>query len=76
MPYRVVSPRRVGDRLVLEIELPSTGEPSKSGRAENLIDPIPWLHIVDEADELDIKIAVCRRYRTALRRGGSHGTGR
>ena len=62
MPYGSVSVRRSGNKLILEIDLPPVGEPSKSGLAENLVNPRPWIDFVDGDEELGIKLTVCRPY--------------
>jgi hypothetical protein len=62
MAYGSVSVRRAGNKLILEIELPPVGEPSKSGRAENLVNPRPWIDFADGDGELGIKLTVCRPY--------------
>lgn len=62
MPYGVVTARRVGRRIIIEVELPDRGEPSERGRAENLVDPRLWRDLEDENDHLGIKMTVCRPY--------------
>jgi hypothetical protein len=46
--------------LVIEVELPDSGELSQRGRAENLVDPAMWHDYEDEQEFLGIKLAVCR----------------
>ena len=62
MPFGTVNTRRIGRRIVIEIELPDHGEPSDSGRAENLVDPRAWRGFDDEYGRLAIKMTVCRPY--------------
>jgi len=60
MPYSTPSVYRVGNKLVIEVDLPSSGELSQRGRAENLIDPTVWHDYEDEQESLGIKLTVCR----------------
>lgn len=63
MPYGTVTARRIGRRIIIEVELPDRGEPSERGRAENLVDPKVWRDLADENDWVGIKMTVCRPYR-------------
>ena len=63
MPFGAVNVRRTGRRIIIEVDLPDHGEPSRNGRAENLVDPKVWKDLDDENDHLGIKITVCRPYR-------------
>ena len=70
MPYGDVAAYRNGPRITLHVELPDLGEPSLSGRAENLTNPKIWYTAENDGEELQIKIVVCRphnrRRRSAL----------
>ena len=59
MPYGSVTAWRQGNRLIIDVELPDSGEPSERGRAENEVDPRVWRDI----DELRYKLVVVRPYR-------------
>lgn len=60
MPYSTPVAHRVGNKLLIEIDLPEAGELSHSGRAENLVDPAVWHDHEDSGDYLAIKMTVCR----------------
>jgi hypothetical protein len=60
MPYSTPVAYRVGNKLVIEIDLPGSGELSQRGRAENLVDPTVFHHYEDEQEFLGIKLTVCR----------------
>lgn len=60
MPYGDVAAYRVNSRLVIEVEVPESGELSQRGKAENLVDPTKWIDCRDESGELRIKMTVCR----------------
>ncbi len=60
MPYSIPVAHRVGNKLLIEIDLPASGELSRSGRAENLIDPTVWHDFEEDGDFLGIKMTVCR----------------
>ena len=66
MPYGNASAYWKGDRLIIEIEVPSHGELSLSGRAENLTNPPEWIEPEGD-DSIGIKLAVCRRLRRGRR---------
>jgi hypothetical protein len=75
MPYSTPIAYRLGNKLVIEVELPDSGELSQRGRAENLVDPTLSHDYEDEQDCLGIKLTVCRplsrrqwSYRTVDRR--------
>jgi hypothetical protein len=73
MPYSTPIAYRLGSKLVIEIDLPDSGELSQRGRAENLVDPTVWHDNEDEQERLGIKLTVCRpllqrRSRNALNR--------
>lgn len=63
MSYGNVIVYRDGARLTIAIDLPERGEPSLTGRSENLVDPRTWTRLIQAGDQLDIKLAVCRPYR-------------
>ena len=44
MPYSTPVAYRVGNKLVIEIDLPRSEELSQRGRAENLVDPTVFYH--------------------------------
>ncbi len=74
MPYSTPVAYRVGNKLVIEVDLPGLGELSQRGRAENLVDPTAWHDYEDEQGFLGIKLTVCRplsrrqwSYRTVYR---------
>jgi hypothetical protein len=74
MPYSTPIAYRVGNKLVIEVDLPDSGELSQRGRAENLVDPTVWHDYEDEREFLGIKLTVCRpislrRHRTVINRG-------
>jgi hypothetical protein len=46
--------------LVIEVDLPDSGELSQRGRAENLVDPSVWHDYADEDEFLGIKLTMCR----------------
>lgn len=76
MPYSTPVAYRVGSKLVIEVELPDSGELSQRGRAENLVDPSVWHDYLDEQGFLGIKLTVCRplsqrRSRVVVGRAGS-----
>ena len=60
MPYSTPVTYRVGSKLVIEVDLPSSGELSQRGRAENLVDPAVWHDYQDEQEFLGIRLTVCR----------------
>jgi hypothetical protein len=60
MPYSTPVAYRVGNKLMIEVDLPGSGELSQRGRAENLVDPTLWHDCGDEQDRLGIKLTVCR----------------
>lgn len=60
MPYSTPVAYRVGNKLVIEIDLPRSGELSQRGRAENLVDPTVWHDYEDAEEFLGIKLTVCR----------------
>jgi len=60
MPYSTPVTYRVGNTLVIEVHLPSSGELSQRGRAVNLVDPAVWHDYHDEQEFLGIKLTVCR----------------
>lgn len=62
MPYGRVRAAKHGRRITIEVDLPEAGEPSHSGRAENLTDPRAWEDLEDEDGQLGIKVTVCRPY--------------
>jgi hypothetical protein len=69
MPYGVVRARRDGNRLVIEVSLPESGELSLTGRAENFVDPSVWHDYDDGELSVGIKMTVCRPLiRRGLRR--------
>lgn len=68
MPYSTPLTHRVGNKLLIEIDLPTSGELSQSGRAENLVDPTVWHDHEDGDDFLGIKLTVCRPLRHRRRR--------
>jgi hypothetical protein len=60
MPYGHVTVERIDGRIVIVIDPPHRGEPSASGRSENLVDPSKWIRY-DASDEyLALKMTVCR----------------
>ena len=67
MSYSTPFTQRIGNKLLIEIELPACGELSRSGRAENLVDPTVWYDYEDDREFLGIKMTVCRplSYRSA-----------
>lgn len=60
MPYSTPVTYRVGNRLMIVIDLPDSGELSQRGRAENLVDPTVWHDYEDGQESLGIKLTVCR----------------
>lgn len=69
MPYGTVEFRRLGRKAIVIIELPDRGEPSLSGRAENLVDPAVWKTVEDPVDgELALKMTLCKPYRRRVSR--------
>ena len=69
MPYGSVTIQRLSsEKIQLTIDLPTTGEPSVGGRAENLVDPKQWVRFEDSADYLAAKLTICRPYRRGARR--------
>jgi len=65
MPYGEVKAQLVNSKLVIEAELPDQGEPSLSGRSDNLVDPQVW---IDGPDGLCIRLTVCQPYAATMRR--------
>ena len=63
MAYGNVVVAREGKRITIGIDLPDSGEPSQRGRAENLVDPAIRTRVIQDGDELNIKLTVCRPYR-------------
>lgn len=62
MPYSTPLIYGVGERLLIEFDIPERGELSQTGRAENLVIP-EWIPYKDERDQLSIKLVVCRSVR-------------
>jgi len=60
MPYSTPRCYRVGNKLVIEVDLPDAGELSQRGRAENLVDPVLWHDYEDEQEFLGIKLTLRR----------------
>ena len=60
MPYSTPVAYRVGNKLVIEVDLPDSGELSQRARAENLVAPTVWHYYEDEQEFLAIKLTVCR----------------
>lgn len=63
MSYGKVVVHRKGSRVTIDLDLPERGEPSLTGRSENLVDPRTWTRLIQAGDPLDIKLTVCRPYR-------------
>jgi hypothetical protein len=70
MPYSTPTTYRVGNKLLIEIDLAAEGETSRSGRAENLVDPNIWHDYEDHEEFLGIKLTVCRPFSARRRRHG------
>ena len=62
MPYSTPITYRLGNKLIIEIDLPSSGELSQRGRAENLVNPAVRHDFQDEHEFLGIKLTVCRPF--------------
>lgn len=60
MPYGKVTVERSGERILIVIDPPDRGEPSSSGRSENLVDPTKWIRHETSEEHLALKITVCR----------------
>jgi hypothetical protein len=60
MPYSTPSVYRVGNKIVIEVDLPESGERSQRGRAENLVDPTAWHDYEDHEEFLGVKLTLCR----------------
>ena len=63
MPYAVPVTYRVGNKLLIEVDLSERGELSQRARAENLVDPTRWIDYEDENELIGVKLAVCRPLR-------------
>jgi hypothetical protein len=68
MPYSTPVPYVIGGKLVIEVELPENGEVSQSGRSENLVDPRIWTNYEDDNQRFEIKLTVCKPFRSSRRR--------
>lgn len=72
MPYGNVTLRRLGRKAIIVVDLPPKGEPSISGRADNLVDPRMWIEINDPLEGLlSLKMTLCRPYSRRAIRGTS-----
>lgn len=60
MPYGDVKVQRSGGKIVIVVDLPTVGELSVRGRAENLVLPSEWIRYEDGDGRLAIKLTVCR----------------
>jgi hypothetical protein len=57
-----------GNALTIRVELPESGEPAKSGRSNNLIDPNEWAEVLDQFGTptgLQVRLNVVAPYRRA-----------
>lgn len=69
MPLGNVDVKSSGPKkVIVTIDLPDQGEPSLSGRAENLLDPSQWIRFEHMDERLSLKITLCRPYRRPMRR--------
>jgi hypothetical protein len=60
MAYGKVVAAKSGRQIVITASLPEEGELSRSGRAENLVDPRPWLDADGGGGQYRIKLTICR----------------
>ena len=60
MLYDTPVVHKARDKLIIEIDLSMPGEMSRSGRAQNLVDPRPRYDYEDGQDSLGIRLTVCR----------------
>jgi hypothetical protein len=70
MPYGSVTVEHVGRKIVIVIDPPDHGEPSASGRTENLVDPRRWIRHNSSDDQLVVKMTVCRPYNGSFQPRG------
>lgn len=70
MSYGMISTRRKGNNLTIEIELPDVGVISTTGRSENLVDPKAWVKVLEGGELIDLKLVVCRRVRNQAGKRG------
>jgi hypothetical protein len=69
MPHGNVDVKSLGPKkVVVTIDLPDQGEPSLSGRAENLLDPSQWIRFEHLDERLSLKVTLCRPYQRSVRR--------
>lgn len=66
MPYGTVTVDEVEGKIVIVIDPPDQGEPSSSGRSENLVDPSRWIRYSSPDDQLAVKVTVCRPYNASF----------
>ena len=67
MPYGNVTVEQVDGKIVIVIDPPAKGEPSSTGRTENVVDPRRWIRHSSSDDQLVLKVTLCRPYEGSFK---------